>query len=113
MVTRKQPPVRHPVWEAISDAIVKTIPTLMVACVIAVTGGALATYQGVDKLTNKVSQHEKEIEMLKIRLINVEQNYMKSDDLLALLKRVEQQLEIAMLRAGVKVQPKMLSSDRK
>tara|TARA_R110000868_G_scaffold54575_1_gene170489 strand:+ start:5726 stop:6100 length:375 start_codon:yes stop_codon:yes gene_type:complete len=106
----------HPLWAAINSLAVKVIPPLMVACVIAVTGGAWATYNSVNKLIDKTSQHDAdftavrtEIALLKADLKNLESSSVKRQELLEILKRVEQQLEIALLRSGVKIPPKMLS----
>ena len=110
----------HPLLSFISDWANKIIPPLIVAAVIAVSAGAMATYMAVDKITNKVADHEQRLHDLKIRHENdiaslraqvaaVEANSVKRSELLEILKRVEQQLEIALLRSGVKVPPKVVT----
>lgn len=103
----------HPVWNAINALAMKVIPPLMVACVIVVTGGAWATYNSVNKLIDKTAQHDLELAAIRAEIKGVEASSIKRQELLDILKRVEQQLEIALLRSGVKVPPKMLSSDSK
>lgn len=102
-----------PVWFAINGLATKVVPPLMVACVIVVTGGAWATYNSVNKLIDKTSQHDVEIAALRAEVKAVETASVKRQELLDILKRVEQQMEIALLRSGVKLPPKMLSSDSK
>jgi hypothetical protein len=90
--------------------IVKIIPPLLAVSVVGITGGAWATFNSVNKLTDKVAQHELELEALRKRIDSVEASGIKRQELLEILKRVEQQLEIALLRSGVRVPPKVLSS---
>jgi hypothetical protein len=74
----------------------------------------------VEKITNKVTDHEQRLHDMKIKYENdmallrsqvatVELNSIKRAELLEILKRVEQQLEIALLRSGVKVPPKTIT----
>lgn len=100
----------HPFWAAINALAVKVMPPLIVGCVMVVTAGAWATYTSVNKLTDKVALHEKELESLKLKIEYIEANSIKRTELLEILKRVEQQLEIALLRSGVKVPSKILSN---
>lgn len=101
----------HPVWSAINGLAVKVIPPLMVACVVVITSGAWATYNSVSKLIDKTSQHDTELAALKAEIKGIEAASVKRQELLDILKRVEQQMEIALLRSGVKLPPKMLSSE--
>jgi hypothetical protein len=104
----------------VTDWANRIIPPLLVTAVVAVCGGAWATYTAVEKITNKVTDHDQQLHDLKVRhendiallraqLTNVETNSVRRVELLELIKRVEQQLEIALLRSGVKVPPKMMS----
>ena len=103
----------HPMWSAINALAMKVIPPLMVACILIVSGGAWATYNSVNKLIDKTAQHDIEIEALRAELKSIDLASVKRQELLDILKRVEQQLEIALLRSGVKVPAKMLSSEQK
>jgi hypothetical protein len=111
---------RHPMIDFVSGWANKIIPPLIVAAVIAISGGAWATYMAVEKITNKVTDHEQRLHDMKIKYENdmallrsqvatVELNSIKRAELLEILKRVEQQLEIALLRSGVKVPPKTIT----
>jgi len=104
----------------ISDWATRIIPPLIVAAVVAICSGAWVTYTAVEKITNKVAEHdrqlhdlrirhENEIALLKAMIASVEANSIKRAELLEMLKRIEQQLEIALLRSGVKVPPKMIT----
>jgi len=101
----------HPMWAAINMLAMKVIPPLMVACILIVTGGAWATYNSVNKLIDKTAQIEIDMVQLRSEIKNVENASVKRQELLDILKRVEQQLEIALLRSGVKVPSRMLSSE--
>jgi hypothetical protein len=112
----------HPILTFISDWATKIIPPLIVAAVIAICSGAWVTYTAVEKITNKVVDHDRQIHDLKIRqendialiraqIASVEANSVRRTELLEMLKRIEQQLEIALLRSGVKVPPKMITGN--
>lgn len=101
----------------ISDALsgfsaftVKIIPPLVVASILSVSAGAWATYRNVQELTDKMREHDSKITHIQNRLELIEVGVVKRTELLELLKRVEQQLEIALLRSGVPVAPKALAS---
>lgn len=86
-------------WQWFTD---KVLPQLFVALVLAVSGGMWFTYMTVSTLVNKIDNQQREIELIKTRLSNVESNVVTKSELLETLKRVEQQLEIMMLRAGIR-----------
>ena len=96
MATTKPPEHR---WQWFVD---KVLPQLFVALVLAVSGGMWLTYSTVNTLVSKLDGQQREIEQLKSRMNNVESNIVTKTELLETMKRVEQQLEIMMLRAGVK-----------
>jgi hypothetical protein len=120
MTPRQRASDRHPLLTFISDWANRIIPPLLVTAVVAISGGAWATYKAVEKITGKVTDHDRELHELKIKYENdvallraqiaaVQVNSVRRAELLEILKRVEQQLEIALLRSGVKVPPKALS----
>lgn len=121
MTPRNRASDNHPVFAFLTDWANRIIPPLLVAAVIGISGGAWATYSAVAKITDKVAEHdrmlaelktsnERQLALLQARIDQVEANSVKRTELLEILKRVEQQLEIALLRSGVKVPPKMLSN---
>ena len=76
------------------------------------------TYAVMERIAVKTSKNEDDINFLKTEVLNlrtelkiVEANAIRRDQILELIKRVEQQLEIALLRSGVKVPPRMMSSE--
>jgi hypothetical protein len=85
-------------WHRFTD---KVLPQLFVALVLAVSGGMWMTYTTVNSMVVRMETHQKEIDSIKARLDNVESKMVTKNELLETLKRVEQQLEIMMLRAGV------------
>jgi hypothetical protein len=103
----------HPILSKVTDWANRAIPPILVAAAIGICGGAFTTYNAVAKITDKVAEHDRALSLMQSRIDQIEANAVKREELLAILKRVEQQLEIALLRSGVKVPPKMLSSDSK
>jgi hypothetical protein len=96
MAVQKSPEHR---WQWFTD---KVLPQLFVALVLAVSGGMWATYATVTAVVARLESHQREIDLLKTRVSNVEANVVTKAEMLETLKRVEQQLEIMMLRAGIK-----------
>jgi len=86
-------------WQWFTD---KVLPQLFVALVLAVSGGMWLTYTTVNTMVSKLENQQKDIDLLKQRMNNVEATLVTKTELLETLKRVEQQLEIMMLRAGVR-----------
>lgn len=99
----------HPVWSAVNDTITRSIPPLLVAMTLGITSAAWSMYSSIAKLTDATARHEREISELRSKISAVEDAGIKRAELLEMLKRIEQQLEIALLRSGVKVPPKMIS----
>lgn len=88
----------HP-WTWFTD---KVLPSLFVATAMAVSGSAWFTYQTVIDVANKQAAMQKEIEMVEADVRQLRAETVSKSDLLETMKRVEQQLEIMMLRAGIK-----------
>jgi hypothetical protein len=86
-------------WQWFTD---KVLPQLFVALVLAVSGGMWLTYTTVNTMVSKLENQQKDIDLLKQRMNNIEATLVTKTELLETLKRVEQQLEIMMLRAGVR-----------
>jgi hypothetical protein len=96
------PPIKPPEshrWTWFAD---KVLPQLFVALVLAVSGGLWMTYATVHTMVTKLDSQQKDIDALKNRMANVEANIVTKTEMLETLKRVEQQLEIMMLRAGIR-----------
>lgn len=120
MIQSRRNSDNRPISTFLTDWANRIIPPLLVAAVIGISGGAWATYSAVAKITDKVAEHERilvemkasnerQLALLQARIDQIDANSVKRMELLEILKRVEQQLEIALLRSGVKVPPKMLS----
>jgi len=94
------PPVKnmHP-WTWFTD---KVLPPLFVALVLAIAGGMWAVYKTVDRVAVAVESQQRDIDALRARITAVESSLVTKSELLETLKRVEQQLEIMMLRAGIR-----------
>ena len=89
---------RHP-WTWFID---KVLPPLFVAIALALGGGMWATYQSVQRIGHILDMQQREIDGLRDRLSHVESSLVTKSELLETMKRVEQQLEIMMLRAGLR-----------
>lgn len=87
---------RHWIW--FRD---KILPSLVVAMTISIVGASLAIWRSVAELTNSVDTHERRIEALQQDISIIQLSMITRNDLLEVLKRVEQQLQIVLLQAGV------------
>lgn len=83
-------------WQWFTD---KVLPQLFVALVLAVSGGMWLTYKNVNTMISRLEGQQKEIDILKTDVSNIKSNLVTKTELLETLKRVEQQLEIMMLRS--------------
>ena len=61
----------------------------------------MAIWRSVAELTNAVDNHERRIEVLHQDISAIQLSMITRNDLLEVLKRVEQQLQIVLLQAGV------------
>lgn len=98
MISAKPPTPAHP-WSWFTDHV---LPSLFVAVSLAVGGAAWWTHQTVGTLVNTLQIHQKQIEQLQVDIGNLRSASVSRVELVETLKRVEQQLEIMMLRAGIK-----------
>jgi hypothetical protein len=64
--------------------------------------GAFSIYRTVSELSAAVQSHQKDITLLQISVKELQANSVTRSELLETMKRVEQQLEIMMLRAKIK-----------
>lgn len=87
----------------------KYVLPLAVAVTVAMASSALLMWRSVDRLTDAVARHDKEIGELRADLradvAALRMSAVTRQELLETLKRVEQQLEIVMLRSGAKLPP--------
>ncbi len=74
---------------------------LIVAMTISIVGASLAIWRSVAELTNSVDIHERRIEAMQRDISSLQKSMITRNDLLEVLKRVEQQLQIVLLQAGV------------
>lgn len=86
-------------WQWFTD---RVLPQLFVALVLAVSGGMWLTYTTVNTMVSKLESQQRDIDTLKNDMSNIKANLVTKTEMLETLKRVEQQLEIMMLRAGVR-----------
>lgn len=86
-------------WAWFTD---KVLPGLFLATVVAVGSASYATYDTVRQLTNQIADHDRQLSNLRSEVAAMRAANVTRIELLETLKRVEQQLEIAMLRAGLK-----------
>lgn len=86
-------------WQWFTD---KVLPQLFVALVLAVSGGMWLTYTTVNTMVSRLENQQRDIDTLKNDVSNIKSNLVTKTEMLETLKRVEQQLEIMMLRAGIK-----------
>ena len=100
------PPAKPHPWAWFTD---KVLPPLFVALCLAIAGGMWATYKSVDKLAISVESLQRENDSIRGRIANLESSSLTKTEMLETLKRVEQQLEIMMLRAGIRPDRKIIS----
>lgn len=100
-MTRNMPPNKSTDhrWQWFTD---KVLPQLFVALVLAVSGGMWLTYTTVNTMVSRLESQQRDIDTLKHDVSNIKANLVTKTEMLETLKRVEQQLEIMMLRAGIK-----------
>lgn len=68
-----------------------------------------ATYKSVDKLSASVESLQRDNDSIRARVSNLESSTLTKTEMLETLKRVEQQLEIMMLRAGIRPDRKLIT----
>jgi len=73
----------------------KVLPGLFLFMSISVLSSSFFIYQSVSELTNTVKRHERDIDLLRIEI----KSTVSQQQLMETMKRVEQQLEIMMLRS--------------
>lgn len=83
----------------------KMLPPLFVLATASVFGAAYSINQSVSKLTFVVDLHSQQISDLKSEMVSLKSSTVQRYELLEILKRVEQQLEITVLKGkSVKTQ---------
>ena len=75
------------------------LPPLFVLVATSVGGASLAIWKNVNELSTSVATQERDIQLLKIGLKELQAQSVSRSELLETMKRVEQQLEIMMLRS--------------
>jgi hypothetical protein len=80
----------------------KVLPSLFVTMTLTVIGGAWAIYRTIDDLSDALQSQQKDITLLQVSVKELQANSVTRSELLETMKRVEQQLEIMMLRAKIK-----------
>lgn len=100
------PPQKPHPWTWFTD---KVLPPLFVALCLTVAGGVWAVYKSVDKLTVSVESLQRDNDSIKARIASLESSTLTKTEMLETLKRVEQQLEIMMLRAGIRPDRKIIT----
>lgn len=85
----------------------KVLPGLFLSVAVFVGGASLAIWTSVNRLTATVETHDSQIKQLRTDVEALRSQSMTRAELLETLKRVEQQLEIMMLRNGLKAAPRL------
>lgn len=86
-------------WEWFAE---KVLPGLFLAVAVAVGSTSIAIWQSVSELSSTVKNHEKQLESMRIELQSAKIAMVTRTELLETMKRVEQQMEIMLLRANVR-----------
>ena len=86
-------------WGRFTD---KVLPPLFVGMCMAVCSVLWMTYNTTQALASKQEQAQRQIDRQEAELAAVRSAYMTRMEVLETIKRIEQQLEIQMLRAGVR-----------
>ena len=77
----------------------KVLPGLLVALTLSIIATSVAMWQSVAKITSSLDNHQEQITSLKNDVKVVREQAVMRSELLETLKRVEQQLQIALLEA--------------
>jgi hypothetical protein len=77
----------------------KILPPLFILVATSVGGSSLAIWKNVNELSIAVATQERDIQLLKIGLKELQLQSVSRSELLETMKRVEQQLEIIMLKS--------------
>ena len=80
----------------------KVLPGLFLTVAVTVGSTSFAIWQSVAELSNTVKNHERQLENLRIEVQTAKSAMVTRTELLETMKRVEQQLEITLLRANVR-----------
>lgn len=96
----------HP-WTWFTD---KILPPLIVALCLSVAGGMYGIYQKIDVFGQSLAVQQRDIEQMRYemtkledRISRVETNAVTRSEILETMKRIEQQMRIAMLESGIKL----------
>ena len=90
----KKEPIDMP-WKWFTE---KVLPGLFLAVAVFMGGTAFAMWRTVEELSFKMNSQEARINKLEVQIANS----VTRNELLETLKRVEQQLQIVLLQAGIK-----------
>ncbi len=80
----------------------KVLPGLFLFMSTSIVVSAFSMYSTVRDLSASVQSHEKDIRLLQVSVKELQANSVTRSELLETMKRVEQQLEIMMLRSKIK-----------
>lgn len=83
----------------------KYVLPLAILATVTVVSSAVSIWRSVDRLSDQVAQHDKKFIEIESALKAQSTLMVTQPQLLETMKRVEQQMEIVMLRSGAKVQP--------
>lgn len=90
---------RNDSWHWFTD---KVLPSLFVLLASAVCAVLWANYNAVQTLASKQEIQGRDLEQMKAEVTAIKSAYMTRMEVLETVKRIEQQLEIQMLRAGMR-----------
>lgn len=91
----------------------RVLPGLFVATSVGVAASLWLTYNTTQQVVGKVAEQQRDLVRLESKLSSMEANYATKAELSAALQIVGQQIEIAMLKAGVKMGPVQLENGKR
>lgn len=97
--TDKLDPLKLPACGPWTWFVEKVLPGLFVALTLSVIATSVAMWQSVARITSSLENHEQQIRDLRADIKVVREQAVMRSELLETLKRVEQQLQIALLES--------------
>lgn len=91
----------------------RVLPGLFVATSVGVAASLWLTYNTTQQVVGKVAEQQRDLVRIESKISSMEANVATKAELSAALKIVGQQIEIAMLKAGVKMGPVQLENGKR
>lgn len=91
----------------------RVLPGLFVATSVGVAASLWLTYNTTQQVVGKVAEQQRDLARIESKVSSMEANVATKAELSAALQIVGQQIEIAMLKAGVKMGPVQLENGKR